>query len=105
MRKLRLEIEELAVESFETVVRQAGGRGTVHGNRVPPGDTFQCANTGSLCPPTDLCAETDGCPDTGWVECGYSYGGTCGASPPVSLDAGCGGAVQGAAFSPPYDCV
>ncbi|HEX2208498.1 MAG TPA: hypothetical protein VHG93_12500 [Longimicrobium sp.] len=34
MRKMKLEIERLAVETFPTSVEDAEGRGTVHGNAV-----------------------------------------------------------------------
>jgi hypothetical protein len=39
MKKLRLDLEEIRVESFETTSLDAGGRGTVHGHGVVyPGD-------------------------------------------------------------------
>jgi hypothetical protein len=53
-------------------------------------------------PPTGLC-DTLECPDTGLQQCGYSYGGTCGASPPQTYD-GCLGAAPDGAW-PPYICV
>jgi len=86
MRKLRLELDALAVESFEPESRGEGGRGTVAGNLMAY-ITFGCQLTAEGCDTWDPCADTkEGCPDTGWEQCGYSYGGTCGASPPI-LDA------------------
>ncbi|MDB4950866.1 MAG: hypothetical protein JWM27_3515 [Gemmatimonadetes bacterium] len=98
MRKLRLDLEDLNVETFETA--EAGrGRGTVLGLRMVGTafcDTADCPDS-----------VVQVCPDTGWAQCGYSYGGTCGASPPETFN-GCGLA-PGAAAAPgggfPYDCV
>jgi hypothetical protein len=46
MRKLRLELDELEVETFEAVARDGGGRGTVMGLQPTPG----CVT--GLCPPS-----------------------------------------------------
>ncbi|HET6764737.1 MAG TPA: hypothetical protein VFH27_13725 [Longimicrobiaceae bacterium] len=104
MKKLRLEIEALEVESFEPVARAGGRRGTVAGN-IAAYQTFGCQLT-ELCESWDPCLDTqDTCPDTGWQQCGYSYGGTCGASPPIWFDVLCdGAALQAGGFLPP-DCV
>jgi hypothetical protein len=105
MKKLKLEIESLEVESFEPVARAAGRRGTVAGN-IAAYVTFGGCLLTEACESWDLCLDTqDTCPDTGWQQCGYSYGGTCGASPPVSLDLGCDANLQAAAVRLPYDCV
>jgi len=104
MKKLRLEIESLEVESFEPVARAEGRRGTVAGN-IAAYVSFGCLLT-EQCESWDPCLDTqDTCPDTGWQQCGYSYGGTCGASPPVSLDVACDGAALAAPRPFPYDCV
>lgn len=108
MRKLRLELEDLAVESFETVSPRAARRGTVQGAAYPVLDTQVCDTFAGCANTTPNCPDTDLCPDTGWQQCGYSYGGTCGASPPISYDLDCGGGLL-ANVAPvddsPYLCV
>ena len=107
MKKLSLKLDELKVESFDTQSRARRARGTVLGNSMPPDTSLE------------VCGESDGCVvslnpwectyadcglDTGWRQCGYSYGGTCGASPPISAYEPCEDMlVAGAGF--PYDCV
>ncbi|HET6764738.1 MAG TPA: hypothetical protein VFH27_13730 [Longimicrobiaceae bacterium] len=105
MRKLRLELDSLAVESFEPQARPAAARGTVAGNLMAY-VSFGCPLTGRGCDSWDLCLDTkETCPDTGWEQCGYSYGGTCGASPPVSLDVACDGAQIAGTIVDPTLCV
>lgn len=101
MKKLKLDLDQLQVESFETAAPRAG-RGTVLGHKCSvPWDTSTCPP-----PPTGDCESLE-CLDTSIQQCGYSYGGTCGASPPQTYD-GCllGGAAP--AFGgddTPYLCV
>ena len=68
MRKIRLEIEELAVESFDTAGQGAERRGTVHGNSAYSG--------------WETCFTCQGTCQSG---CGQTYQGTC------ARDATCGG--------------
>ena len=67
--KLRLRIEDLAVDSFQAAPERAGGRGTVRGNASDPNTCYpvicysgepSCLGT---CPPEETC--------------GLSCGGTC----------------------------
>jgi hypothetical protein len=60
MQKLRLDVESLAVESFEAVAADAGD-GTVQGHLVPTGAWCQansyrsyCPNTVCTCPPPPM---------------------------------------------------
>ena len=53
MRKLRLDVEALSVESFESVA-PAAARGTVDGHLVPTGFWCQANSYKSYCPDT-LC--------------------------------------------------
>jgi hypothetical protein len=94
MRKLRLELEELTVETFETVPARAGRRGTVQGAAYRIIDTDVCDTAAGCANTTPNCPDTDACPDTGIQQCGYSYGGTCGASPPDTYYAGCFGGAE-----------
>jgi hypothetical protein len=59
MRKLRLELEALMVESFHTDAR-AGGAGTVRGAAHDSGDS-ECPNCWSADPCTDIPIETCTC--------------------------------------------
>lgn len=99
MKKLILAIDDLRVESFDTTAARRAPRGTVLGAAIPA-DTSVCEED-----PQDTYGDcTYTCTlDTGWQQCGYSYGGTCGASPPISVFEPCGeDGVLG--FIPP-DCV
>jgi hypothetical protein len=107
MRKLRLELEELTVETFETVRARTGGRGTVQGAAIVFPRTDACSGDTCLDCTVD-CSGVEGCPDTGIQQCGYSYGGTCGASPPDTYYAGCFGGGELAAAplgDSPFLCV
>jgi hypothetical protein len=68
MRKLKLELEELSVESFDTA-QETEERGTVHGNYV-----------------TQFCSGANGF--TCFESCGGSCADTCGASCDT-CDSGC----------------
>lgn len=105
MKKLMLALDELRVESFATEKGRPAGRGTVRGHStLVLEDSEGCVHT-DACPSTEyLDCTLSGCPDTGWQECGYSYGGTCGASPPQSYYAGCESDML-AGFPLPPDCV
>jgi hypothetical protein len=77
MKKLKLELESLAVESFEPRARDAGGRGTVAGNEMEY-ISFTCVPTVIDCGTIEGCLPTlPGCGDTKWDACGHSFGGTC----------------------------
>jgi len=72
MRKLKLELEELSVESFETA-GEAEERGTVRGNSFPT-RFAQCI--------TNACSGADGvtCDETCGYTCYATCGETCGAN-------------------------
>lgn len=83
MEKVRLNLDELEVQSFTTTGNEAQQRGTVHGN-----DQCSCA-----CCPTDPALDTcwASCADTCWDTCGDSCG--CGSNDCGSGDCsgyGCG---------------
>ncbi len=101
MKKLSLDMDDLRVESFETHPGARRPAGTVRGHIMAPLSYDRCLETGYC---LDSGVET--CPDTGWQQCGYSYGGTCGASPPDTYD-GCLAVYDGVAAPRPYpyDCV
>lgn len=79
MKKLRLNLEELGVESFDTT-REAREKGTVVGEQ-------QCTcPTACTCPGCPTCANTcaQTCDD---YTCAVSCGGSCGYScPPPCID-------------------
>lgn len=56
MRKIKLNLEALNVESFATAAA-AGARGTVLGNQPTRGANTQCASAYDACP-TGFCAPT-----------------------------------------------
>jgi hypothetical protein len=74
MSKLRLDIENLVVESFDTATAGARGRGTVEGN----------AATNRNCAPTMPCALSDDDPtciiSCGYVATGCPRDGACGTA-------------------------
>ncbi|HET6230607.1 MAG TPA: hypothetical protein VFE05_11105 [Longimicrobiaceae bacterium] len=102
MKKLNLKLDDLQVETFATSDARRDRRGTVNGQIVP--------RISADCVYTSICVETDTCPatglectnDTSWQQCGYSFGGTCGASPPETAQF-CGGGGELAGFAP-YLC-
>jgi hypothetical protein len=65
MKKLTLEIEELAVESFAIAGEQSAGGGTVHGREAGP--TIPSCPSLNLCP-TEQCP-TGGCPTSATTLC------------------------------------
>ena len=67
MKKLRLEIEKIAVESFETDSAEAGQRGTIHGHA-----TLRCSQD-----PNRTCYE-ETCQDV--YTCGFLSCGACGTN-------------------------
>ncbi len=83
MRKLKLDLEELSVESFATTPEARGESGTVFGQ--------QCTcYTQCTCP---------GCPT-----CDASCNGTCDASCNGSCDASCNGTCDGTCPASGYTC-
>lgn len=88
MQKVRLELDELQVQSFTTTGPDASQRGTVRGN--DDDCTCQCCPTD---PALNTCAAT--CPNTCWDTCGDSCG--CGSGDCGSGDCGSGGCGT-------YDC-
>jgi hypothetical protein len=67
MSKLRLNIENLVVESFDTATAGTDGRGTVQGHGAFTGNPRNCA-------PTQPCAMSDDDP-TCAISCGYAVTG------------------------------
>ena len=70
MKKIRLDLHALAVESFDTARATADARGTVHAHRPPWTEGFECESI-------DIC--------TVWycsnvTDCGTCYDATCGAT-------------------------
>jgi hypothetical protein len=57
MRKIKLEIESLSVESFETAA-VAGEMGTVFGNEPTRGNNEECRSAVDACP-TRICVTVD----------------------------------------------
>lgn len=97
MRKLRLDLDRLEVESFE-LTPAAKGPKTVFGRmdvqQAPPSD-YDCAGGGGVTAsdpacigPTYCCnptANTGCCPAPTWqASCAWSCNGTCGNTCPVS---------------------
>ncbi|HEX6372209.1 MAG TPA: hypothetical protein VF006_25045 [Longimicrobium sp.] len=87
MQKVRLDLDELEVQSFTTTGPERPQRGTVQGNE----DDCTCQ-----CCPTDPALNTcwASCPDTCWATCGDTCGDSCGCG---SGDCGSGGCGS-------YDC-
>ncbi|HSU13473.1 hypothetical protein [Longimicrobium sp.] len=65
MKKLALEMEHLAVESFSTLPRQVAGYGTVRGQEAGP--TIPSCPSLNLCP-TEACPTGD-CPTSATTLC------------------------------------
>jgi hypothetical protein len=93
MRKLTLNLESLAVQSFETTPGDGGGRGTVLGRGgavagpgVVPRDTYPNGCPSPLCVDTPLASCDGSCGNS----CYDSCNGSC-ASCIYSCDASCGG--------------
>ena len=92
MRKYRLELDELSVESFDVLPETSEQRGTVRGREATPilGTCFGC---GSATVDGETCVSCDGCgpgthfntceytcDDATCATCGNSCAATCGAS-------------------------
>ncbi|HEX8695608.1 MAG TPA: pinensin family lanthipeptide [Longimicrobium sp.] len=73
MRKLRLKLDALRVESFETAAAAPREAGTVHGHARPTRQQQTC----------DLTCEGDGCPLSGYGSCQPDTCEECTASPTV----------------------
>jgi hypothetical protein len=54
MKKLRLEMEEIQVETFE-VADETPGRGTVQGQQPTVGDTCSCDCSADVCSLEEIC--------------------------------------------------
>lgn len=105
MRKLSLNLDSLAVQSFETTPEDAGARGTVlgRGHAVPVHrtDTYPNGCPSPLCVDTPLASCDGSCVDTCYdscngscascvYSCGASCGGTCNETCPASCAPSCG---------------
>jgi hypothetical protein len=88
VRKLTLNLESLAVQSFETTPEDDGGRGTVlgRGGVAVPRDTYPNGCPSPLCMDTPLASCDGSCGNS----CYDSCNGSC-ASCIYSCDASCGG--------------
>ncbi len=84
MRKVRMVLEDLSVESFDTTPREPGGRGTVHGQGIVgaigepvPYSAPQCGSYPNC--PSPLCVDTPlaSCDGSCAYTCGDSCNGTC----------------------------
>jgi hypothetical protein len=76
MRKTRLELDTLAVESFTTTVEGVEARGTVEGHLIEPTPPERPCT----CNPTDLCKTAYYWCGTGQHtihSCDYTYNGSC----------------------------
>jgi hypothetical protein len=87
MRKLKLDLEDLAVESFATTSESRGEGGTVFGQNHCTCYT-QCTCPG--CPTCDATCNGS-CVNTCAASCNGTCGGTCGASCNGTCDGNCGG--------------
>lgn len=85
MRKMRLQLESLAVETFDTGPDRALGRGTVRGQEDTMEPAVSDAGT-CRCPDTTL-----GQPTVNQASCGHTYCNqmTCGCQPPTQFDPTC----------------
>ncbi len=68
MKKLRLDVETLAVQTFDTVTKAGKGKGTVRGHDPSNQFTFCFTQQGTTCEPAYTCPECawtlDPCPDS-----------------------------------------
>ena len=108
MRKLTLNLEALAVQSFETTPADEAARGTVLGRNgfnvgvgVLPRDTYPHGCPSPLCVDTPMASCDGSCVDTCHdscagscascvYSCGASCGGTCNQTCPASCAPSCG---------------
>jgi len=86
MKKIRLDLDMLSVETFSTTSDAAEARGTVNAHRPIHTQGWECESI-------DFC-ETEGCPRTGVTECGTCcgtcYDATCGATYYGTCETQCG---------------
>jgi len=85
MKKLTLDFEQLAVESFDVTADVARARGTVRGQATEPASCWATDCNQNTC-----AASCRTCPETCWDTCG----GTCGHSCLGSCDVTCGGCLS-----------
>lgn len=88
MKKIRLELDTLSVESFDTTGGPAEARGTVHGH-LPPYSYQRYCSDGTTC--LDTC-EFEGCTGTNATDCGTCNAtecGTCNTNCGTCYDASC----------------
>jgi hypothetical protein len=101
MQKLRLDLDSLIVESFDTAVLGTG-RGTVAANRidvdpVPIGKASQsdCADCHYTLPPTCMSCGDDVCTMASKTDCPSCYNSCNGCGPTCACPADVGGAQVG----------
>ena len=83
MRKMKLDIETLDVQSFETTAVEKAARGTVLGHEPTMGHNVQCGSAYDACH-TGLCTY-DRCPPTYGAECATQ---TCETDPSICVSGG-----------------
>ncbi|HEU0014430.1 MAG TPA: hypothetical protein VFQ45_12140 [Longimicrobium sp.] len=88
MRKLRLNVDELRVESFDTAAGSGAGRGTVHAAQVQADCCDGCCDgCGCGCSCRGTCWGRQSCP--GYHTCDISCPDSCGVSCRASDCGGC----------------
>jgi hypothetical protein len=96
MRKLTLNLDSLAVQSFETTPEDAAGRGTVLGRGIAvgyPAQTYPYGCPSPLCMDTPLASCDGSCGNSCYESCNGSCGSciaSCNASCGGTCDASCG---------------
>jgi hypothetical protein len=76
MKKIRLNLDALSVESFDTTAAEAKARGTVHGNA----ESFQVyCSDGSTCYESACGSCVSQCGSCNDATCGETYCGSCDA--------------------------
>lgn len=89
MERLKLDLDALEVQSFETTASGEGRRGTVHGQMVPV-DTDAYAFQASGCNDCGSGSGSATATCAGYYTCDASCNGTCDASCGGTCDANCG---------------
>lgn len=84
MKKLRLDFEQLAVESFDVTTDAARAPGTVHGQITLPAPA-SCLATD--CNQNTCAATCRTCPETCWDSCGQTCYNSCYGTCEVTCDA------------------
>jgi hypothetical protein len=82
MKKLRLDIEQLAVESFDVTTDVVRARGTVRGQLTSPASCLATDCNQNTCAATCMT-----CPDTCWDSCGETCYNSCYGTCEVTCDA------------------